>query len=81
MISDRWGSHFASYSKGNLSEDELGKLKNAVQRAHAAGRKLRLWATPEDERLWELLVSLDVDLFNTDELKRLSRFLKTRISP
>ena len=76
LISDRWTSHFKYRGKGAMSEAERTKLRSIVKQAHAAGRRVRFWATPESEAVWRELVAADVDHINTDQLERLSVFLR-----
>ncbi len=76
LISDRWTSHFKYRGKGAMSEAERTKLRSIVKQAHAEGRRVRFWATPESEAVWRELVAADVDHINTDQLERLSVFLK-----
>ena len=51
-------------------------LQRIVTKAHAAGRVVRFWKTPENETVWRELRSADVDLLNTDQLARLAAFLR-----
>lgn len=53
----------------------LQKLANLT---HSEGKKLRLWASPEDEAIWEKLLAAGCDLINSDELVRLRQFLQRR---
>ena len=76
MISDNWRSHFKWRGDGEIPAKEREKLAQIVQKAHAAKRTVRLWATPESESLWGELLKADVDHINTDQLGRLSRFLR-----
>ncbi|HAH43669.1 MAG TPA: hypothetical protein DCM07_02215, partial [Planctomycetaceae bacterium] len=57
------------------SETERTKLREIVRQAHAAGRRVRFWATPESEELWEELIAAGVDHINTDKLEKLHDFL------
>jgi len=59
-----------------MPESERDKLHATVKRAHADGRVVRFWATPENENLWRELMSADVDLINTDDLSGLQKFLR-----
>ncbi len=81
LISDHWGNHFHWRGEGEMSSAEQQKLRSIVQQSHAAGRRVRFWATPESEKLWEQLVAAGVDHINTDQLGRLQTFLQTRIAP
>jgi hypothetical protein len=50
-------------------------LTEYVNKAHAKGRRVRFWATPESEAVWKELVAAGVDLINTDKLRELQSFL------
>jgi hypothetical protein len=77
MISDAWPAHFKWRGDGPMPATESAKLKEIVQKSHAAGRVVRFWATPKNESLWRELRSAGVDLIGTDQLGRLARFLRT----
>ena len=49
-----------------------------MARAHAGGHRLRFWALPHDERVWEAVYAAGVDLLQSDDLERLARFLRSR---
>ena len=78
MISDRWSSHFKWRGVGEISPEEREKLRSIVKRAHASGRRVRFWATPEEPALWNELLSAGVDHINTDQLSALRQFLSER---
>jgi hypothetical protein len=75
LISDRWSSHFKWKGEGEMLADERQKLRDIVKKAHAAGRRVRFWATPEKVAVWRELLAADVDLINTDDLAGLREFL------
>ena len=80
LISDKWTSHFTWMGTGDMPESERKKLHRIVETAHAQGRRVRFWATPDDhsrarEAVWHELVSAGVDLINTDDLGGLQQFL------
>jgi glycerophosphoryl diester phosphodiesterase len=77
MISENWSKRFTWTGKGPMSEKERIDLREIVKKAHASGRIVRFWATPEDETVWRELRAADVDLINTDQLARLAKFLRT----
>jgi len=54
---------------------EIRRIYEFAAKAKAQGKKVRLWATPENEELWEELVKAKVGLINTDDLGRLRRYL------
>jgi Glycerophosphoryl diester phosphodiesterase family len=76
MISDNWTIHFRWTGNGPMLESERARLREIVTKAHAAGRVVRFWATPESEQVWHELRSAGVDLINTDQLDRLATFLR-----
>lgn len=79
-ISDNWTQHFqwrARAEDGSFPELERTKLRELAGKAHAQGRRLRLWATPDQPVMWKELRDAGVDLINTDRLKELSGFLRT----
>ena len=68
MISDKWSNNFTWEGEGEMPASERAKLVEMVKKAHAAGRVVRFWATPEKESVWRELRAAGVDLINTDEL-------------
>lgn len=80
LISDDWQMHFRWRGQGPMPGDEREKLRSIVRRAHEAGRRVRLWDTPEDPAVWEELLRAGVDLINTDDLDGLKRYLLRRRS-
>lgn len=75
LISDRWPSHFQWSGEGELPKDEREKLAQILKQAHAAGRKVRFWATPDNENTWRTLNKAGVDYINTDDLPGLAKSL------
>lgn len=80
MISDQWVKHFTWKGEGAMPAAERQKLSDIVRQAHAKGRLVRFWATPEAptparETVWRELLAAGVDLLNTDDLKGLQEFL------
>ncbi|MGZ0174784.1 MAG: prolyl oligopeptidase family serine peptidase [Planctomycetales bacterium] len=75
MISDNWGKHFRWRGEGEMPASERKTLHAVVRQAHAAGRTVRFWATPESPKVWRELLSADVDFINTDDLSGLQTFL------
>jgi len=61
--------------KGKIPEEEKQKLTALTKAAHEQGKKVRLWASPDNEAVWTELLSCGVDLISTDKLKKLSDFL------
>jgi hypothetical protein len=76
MISDKWTMQFDWNGNGRMPDRERAKLREIVKKAHASGRVVRFWETPENEAVWRELRAACVDLINTDELDRLAAFLR-----
>jgi UDP-2,3-diacylglucosamine pyrophosphatase LpxH len=76
LISDNWRSHFRWLGQGPMPEPERQKLRGIVDQAHATGRRVRFWATPDDPAVWRELADAGVDLLNADDLAGLVRFLR-----
>ena len=74
-VSDNWNKHFRWRGEGAMPDAERSRLQDFVRRAHARGRLVRFWGTPENETVWQELLEADVDLIGTDDLNRLGRFL------
>lgn len=72
--------NFINYSKWNGHEAmpaaDWEKLKKAVEKGHALGKKIRLWNVPDFMEGWSKLIALGVDYINTDSIKALAEFLK-----
>ncbi|MEZ6124378.1 MAG: phosphatidylinositol-specific phospholipase C/glycerophosphodiester phosphodiesterase family protein [Planctomycetaceae bacterium] len=77
LISDNWNSHFGYRRGAEFTAADRDKLQKIVKQAHEKGRRVRFWATPEDEVLWKELRFAGVDLIGTDRLEELSRFLQS----
>lgn len=81
LISDNWGNHFDWDGEGPMPADQRARLHAIVARAHADGRRVRFWATPDTpgparDALWRELLAADVDHINTDDLAGLAAFLR-----
>jgi len=64
--------------EGKIPAAEKEKLLHYTALAHAQGKKVRLWASPEKRAVWEALLDCGVDLINTDDLVGLKDFLNSR---
>lgn len=80
MISDTWAKGFTWKGQGPMPVGEREKLNDIVRKAHAKGRLVRFWATPDApsparEAVWRELLTAGVDLLNTDDLPGLQEYL------
>jgi hypothetical protein len=78
IISDSWFAHFKWRGRDAISDAERQKLRDAVAKAHARGRRIRFWAAPDNETMWRELDEAGVDMINTDNLAGLAAFLRAR---
>lgn len=81
LLSDSWKNHFQWSGRGEMPAHERETLNRFVKETHASGRKLRLWATPENRAVWRELDRAQVDFINTDQLDKLKNFFLTQESP
>jgi glycerophosphoryl diester phosphodiesterase len=83
LVSDNWTKLFTWQGVGPMPEAERAKLHAYVETAHAAGYRVRFWATPDQpggarEAMWSELFEAGVDHINTDDLAALEAFLGSR---
>lgn len=64
--------------KGLVVKQEAVKLRAFVAQGHQLGKKVRLWATPDNINTWKALINLGVDYINTDQIGPLAAFLTSR---
>lgn len=74
LISDNWQKLFQWRWVGAMPTGERAKLDAFVARAHAQGRKVRFWNTPDRPEAWRLLRDARVDVIGTDNLGGLAKF-------
>jgi glycerophosphoryl diester phosphodiesterase len=75
VISDRWSNHFSWKGEGKMPQEEFAKLREMADKAKAEGKKLRLWANPDNENTWRYMMLAGVELINTDKPAELREFL------
>lgn len=78
LVSDNWTKYFQWRGVGPMPGEEREKLQQLATRTHAQGRRLRLWAAPDNEAGWKELFEAGADLLNTDKLRDLERFLRAQ---
>ncbi|MDP9081234.1 MAG: alkaline phosphatase [Bacteroidota bacterium] len=73
---------FSRYSKwdgtGNLDQESIGRLNSIIDSAHAAGKKIRFWDTPDNPVCWKELIELHSDVIGTDKINELADFLNKK---
>ena len=75
LVSDDWKKFTSWRGSGAPPSSVRRRLTSAVARAHAQGRRLRFWNTPDVPAVWRLLAQSGVDLIGADDLDALRRFL------
>lgn len=73
-VSDNWTKVFTWKWTGPMPDADRAKLRDLVTQAHAQGRRIRFWNTPDTPEAWRLLRDANVDLINTDHLVALREF-------
>ncbi|GAB7039619.1 MULTISPECIES: phosphatidylinositol-specific phospholipase C/glycerophosphodiester phosphodiesterase family protein [Catenuloplanes] len=81
LISDNWTTVFTWLGVGPMPADQRARLREIVTTAHADGRRVRFWATPDTpgparDAIWTELRRAGVDHINTDDLAGLEAFLR-----
>ncbi len=75
QISANWPSNFKWRGVGPMPDEDRARLKRIVESAHARGRRVRFWGSPEGRGFWRCLIDAGVDLLNVDDLKGARDFL------
>ncbi len=78
VISQNYNQYLSWKGGGQPNRQEVFKLKQMIDQAHAQGKKVRLWAAPDTPEVWGFLLNLGIDLINTDKLVELRTFLQER---
>jgi glycerophosphoryl diester phosphodiesterase len=75
LVSQEWGA-VSEWSGEGVPPPQLRReLTRLADRAHAQGRRLRFWGSPDRAEVWRVLRDAGVDLINTDDLSGLRAFL------
>lgn len=78
LISENYQAYLSWNGTGTPDDEELENLINMIDAAHRQNKKVRLWAAPDNPAAWELLISLGIDLINTDRIKEFKEFVDNR---
>jgi len=63
---------------GKMPFDQFLKLKDVVKKSHDQGKKVRVYNCPDEENVWEVLLTGGVDFINCPNPERFSKFLASR---
>ncbi|WP_347218413.1 alkaline phosphatase [Chryseobacterium sp.] len=61
--------------KGIPRDEETGKIKKAVDKAHAQQKPMRFYGAPDFPNAWVNLMDMGVDYINTDHIPDLKKFM------
>lgn len=75
VISENYYKVIRWNGEGEIPAADYQKLTELTAKAHAEGKKVRLWASPDQENAWATLKKAGVDLINTDRLAELKEYL------
>ncbi len=81
LVSGSWSESFKWKGQGTLPDEEKKVLKEWVSRTHNQGRTLRFWGAPDGPDAWKEFFEAGVDWINTDHIKPLAEFLKSKAKP
>ncbi|MES2267812.1 MAG: hypothetical protein V4520_13705 [Bacteroidota bacterium] len=74
--------NFKNYSvwngQGNLPTVDERRLKSVINAVHAAGKRIRFWAAPDNPASWRKLMQLHADILSTDKIDDLVNQLKAK---
>lgn len=77
MISAAFDEYSKWKGKGDMPENDIARLKADIDKAHHAGKRVRLWALPDVPAAWAQMKKLGVDFINTDRIDQLAAFLNS----
>lgn len=75
VISENYNKYLTWKGEGGIDTLEKEKFLTLVSQTHQQGKKLRLWASPENERVWTFLLENGANLINTDKLIEFNAFM------
>ncbi len=77
VISENFRNIFGPHSCGGWQADGQWQVfRKLVRLAEQEGKRVRLWASPEEEACWRRLLSHGAGILNVDDMGRLRRFLQ-----
>jgi hypothetical protein len=63
---------------GKMPFDEFMKFKDVIRKAHEQGKKVRVFNCPEEDNVWDVLLTSGVDLINCSNPSTYNKFLSER---
>lgn len=69
-------SRFSEWDgKRDISRPDVDRLTAMIDSAHAIGKKVRFWETPDNPACWKELIRLHADVIGTDRINELAIYL------
>jgi alkaline phosphatase len=62
--------------KGSMATEDRRKVADAIGKAHALGKPIRFWGTPDGATAWNAFHDMDVDYINTDQPEACTTFFR-----
>lgn len=81
LVSQEWSAVSDWSGEGAPPAALRRELQQLTTLAHAQGRRLRFWGSPDRPEVWRVLREAGVDLINTDDLSGLRDFLSAEEEP
>ncbi|MFK7772962.1 MAG: hypothetical protein AB8F94_12525 [Saprospiraceae bacterium] len=79
IISENYSKLFGySFFSKIPSEKKINNFRKIIKETHAQNKLFRLWNIPENEHVWALLLKNGLDIISTDQINKLSSFLKKK---
>jgi hypothetical protein len=77
LISQAFQKYSGWNGEGPLPERDKKRLAKAIREVHDRGKKMRLWATPDNINAWKAMMAAGVDFLNTDKVREMGDYLRT----
>lgn len=68
IISQNYKKYLSWDGSRAMKDGEKLKFEALLKATHAQGKMLRLWASPDNETVWEFLLKNGVDIINVDDV-------------
>jgi hypothetical protein len=77
LISQAFDKYSGWNGEGPLPEKDKKRIVKVLEQTHSLGKKMRIWATPDNINSWKIMMALGVDYLNTDKVKEMGDYLRT----
>lgn len=77
LISQAFDKYSRWNGEGPLPEKDKKRIVQVLGQTHELGKKLRIWATPDNINSWKIMMALGVDYLNTDKVREMGDYLRT----